>query len=37
MLNISNEVFGFYLGSPQYPIQREFYGWSASLGVRYTR
>src|SRR5207245_422631 len=24
-LNLTNEVFGFYQGSPQFPIQREFY------------
>jgi hypothetical protein len=24
-LNLNNEVFGFYQGSTQYPIQREFY------------
>ena len=37
MLNITNEVFGFYNGSQQFPIQREYYGWSTSLGVRLTR
>ncbi|MBV9481846.1 MAG: TonB-dependent receptor [Acidobacteria bacterium] len=35
-LNLSNEVFGFYQGSPQYPIQREFYHPTFSLGVRWT-
>jgi hypothetical protein len=35
-LNLSNEVFGFYQGSPQYPIQREFYHPTASFGVRWT-
>src|SRR5260370_7302754 len=25
-LNLNNEVFGFYVGSPQWNIQREFYG-----------
>ena len=25
-LNITNEVFGFYMGSPQYVLQREYYG-----------
>jgi len=37
MLNVNNEVFGFYQGSPQYQIQREYYGWSLSLGLRYVR
>ena len=35
-LNLTNEVFGFYQGSPQYPIQREFYKPSYSFGLRYT-
>lgn len=35
-LNLSNEVFGFYQGSPKYPIQREFYHPTFSLGVRWT-
>lgn len=35
-LNLSNEVFGFYQGSPQYPIQREFYHPTFSLGMRWT-
>ena len=35
-LNLSNEVFGFYQGSPQYPIQREYYKPSYSFGLRYT-
>jgi TonB-dependent receptor len=35
-LNLSNEVFGFYQGSPKYPIQREFYHPTASFGVRWT-
>ena len=37
VLNITNEVFGFYNGSEQFPIQREYYGWSTSLGMRLTR
>ncbi|HEY0781830.1 MAG TPA: hypothetical protein VGE98_05185, partial [Thermoanaerobaculia bacterium] len=37
VLNINNEVFGFYQGSPRFPIQREFYGRSISLGFRLTR
>jgi TonB-dependent receptor len=35
-LNLSNEVFGFYQGSPQYPIQREFYHPTFSFGFRWT-
>jgi TonB-dependent receptor len=35
-LNLTNEVFGFYQGSPQYPIQREFYKPTYSFGLRYT-
>jgi TonB-dependent receptor len=35
-LNLTNEVFGFYNGSTQYPIQREYYKPSYIFGVRYT-
>lgn len=35
-LNLSNEVFGFYQGSTQYPIQREFYKPTAAFGMRWT-
>jgi TonB-dependent receptor len=35
-LNLSNEVFGFYQGSPIYPIQREFYKPSVMFGMRWT-
>ncbi len=35
-LNLSNEVFGFYNGSPIYPVQREFYKPTVSLGFRWT-
>jgi len=35
-LNLSNEVFGFYQGSGLYPIQREFYKPTVSLGMRWT-
>jgi TonB-dependent receptor len=35
-LNLSNEVFGFYLGSPIYPIQREYYHPSVLFGVRWS-
>ena len=34
-LNLTNEVFGFYQGSPQFPIQREFYKPSYSFGLRF--
>ena len=36
-LNLNNEVFGFYQGSPQYQIQREFYNRTVSVGMRVTR
>ena len=35
-LNLTNEVFGFYNGSKQYPIQREYYKTSYMFGLRYT-
>ena len=35
-LNLTNEVFGFYNGSTQYPIQREYYKPSYIFGLRYT-
>jgi TonB-dependent receptor len=35
-LNLSNEVFGFYQGSPIYPIQREFYKPSVMIGMRWS-
>jgi len=35
-LNLSNEVFGFYQGSPNYPIQREFYKPTVAFGMRWT-
>ncbi len=34
-LNLSNEPFGFYQGSTPYPIQREFYHPTASIGFRW--
>jgi hypothetical protein len=34
-LNLNNEVFGFYQGSPQFMIQREYYGPTVSLGLRW--
>ncbi len=36
VLNLTNEVFGFYQGSPIYPIQREYYQPSYAFGLRYT-
>ena len=35
-LNLTNEVFGLYQGSPNFPIQREYYKPSYSFGLRYT-
>jgi TonB-dependent receptor len=35
-LNLTNEVFGFYNGSTQFPIQREYYKPSYMFGLRYT-
>jgi TonB-dependent receptor len=35
-LNITNAVFGFYNGSPQWNIQREFYNRTFTLGLHYT-
>jgi len=35
ILNINNEVFGFYQGSPQWTIQREFYGPTYNIGFKY--
>lgn len=34
-LNLNNEMFGFYEGSPQYDIQREYYQPTYSIGVRW--
>jgi TonB-dependent receptor len=36
-LNLTNEVFGFYAGSPIYPIQREYYKPTYQFGLRYSR
>ena len=33
-LNLTNEVFGFYQGDPQYMIQREYYKPSIAVGLR---
>ena len=35
-LDLNNEVFGFYQGSPQYPIQREYYHPTYSFTLRWT-
>jgi TonB-dependent receptor len=35
-LNLNNEVFGFYLGSERYPIQREYYSRTFAAGLRWT-
>jgi TonB-dependent receptor len=35
-LNLTNEVFGFYQGSPQFVIQREFYKPSVAAGLRWS-
>jgi TonB-dependent receptor len=34
-LNLNNEVFGFYQGSPQFPIQREYYKPTYTFGLRW--
>ena len=35
-MNLNNEVFGFYQGSPQYQVQREFYQPTISAGFRWS-
>jgi TonB-dependent receptor len=35
-LNLNNAVFGFYNGSPQYVVQREYYKPTYAGGIRYT-
>jgi TonB-dependent receptor len=35
-LNLTNEVFGFYNGSPQYVVQREYYKPTYAGGLKYT-
>ena len=35
-LNLNNEVFGFYNGSPQYVVQREYYHPTYAVGVKWT-
>jgi TonB-dependent receptor len=36
-LNLNNEVFGFYNGSQQFPIQREYYSPTYTFGLRWTQ
>jgi hypothetical protein len=36
LLNLNNEVFGYYQGSERYPVQREYYGITVSFGFRWT-
>ena len=31
---VTNEVFGFYQGSPIYPVQREYYNRTIGAGLR---
>ena len=35
-LNLNNEVFGYYYGSTQFVVQREFYKPTVAAGVRWT-
>jgi TonB-dependent receptor len=35
-LNLTNEVFGFYQGNPQYQVQREFYQPTVAAGFRWS-
>jgi TonB-dependent receptor len=35
-LNLNNEVFGFYNGQSQYLVQREYYGPTLALGMRWS-
>ncbi len=34
--NLTNQVFGFYNGSPQYMVQREYYGPTWAMGMRWS-
>jgi TonB-dependent receptor len=36
VLNLTNEVFGFYQGSERFPVQREYYSRTVSFGFRWT-
>ena len=33
--NLTNEVFGFYNGSPMWPVQREYYNRTIGAGLRW--
>jgi hypothetical protein len=35
-LNLNNQVFGFYQGSPLYMVQREYYQHTLAAGVRWS-
>ena len=35
-LNLNNEGFGFYIGSGNYPVQREFYRQTFGGGLRWS-
>jgi len=35
-LNLNNEVFGFYQGTPQFMIQREYYEPTVAAGFRWS-
>jgi TonB-dependent receptor len=35
-MNLTNEVFGFYNGQPQYMVQREYYGPTFAFGLRWS-
>jgi hypothetical protein len=35
-LNLTNEVFGFYQGSPEFMIQREYYTPTIAAGFRWS-
>jgi len=35
-LNLTNEIFGFYQGSPQFMIQREYYQPTIAVGFRWS-
>ena len=36
VLNLTNEVFGFYQGAEQFPIQREYYNRTFAFGLRWS-
>ena len=35
-LNLNNQMFGFYQGSPLYMVQREYYQHTLAAGVRWS-